>query len=89
MPFSFVIHNLEFGSHLTTANSISSDIVISFQESVKNYNKRKTIGPINIEVRKSEVVGFLGPNGSGKTTCIRLMLGLMRPSSGKILVNGG
>jgi ABC-2 type transport system ATP-binding protein len=65
-----------------------ADSVISFQEAVKNYSGRKTIGPVNLEVRKGEVLGFLGPNGSGKTTCIRMILGLIRASTGKVAVNG-
>jgi ABC-2 type transport system ATP-binding protein len=67
--------------------TVSSN-VISFQDAVKNYGTRKTIGPVNFDVRKGEVLGFLGPNGSGKTTCIRMMLGLIRPSSGIVRVNG-
>jgi ABC-2 type transport system ATP-binding protein len=66
----------------------SSPNVITFQDAVKSYGIRKTIGPVNLDVRKGEVLGFLGPNGSGKTTCIRMMLGLIRPTSGKVLVNG-
>jgi ABC-2 type transport system ATP-binding protein len=54
---------------------------------VKNYGNKK-IGPVNFEVKKGQVVGFLGPNGSGKTTCIRLILGLIRASSGQVRVNG-
>ena len=43
---------------------------------------------MDLEVEKGQVVGFLGPNGSGKTTCIRLILGLIRASSGTVRVNG-
>jgi len=43
---------------------------------------------VDLEVAKGQVVGFLGPNGSGKTTCIRLILGLIRASSGTVRVNG-
>jgi ABC-2 type transport system ATP-binding protein len=43
---------------------------------------------VDLEVQKGQVVGFLGPNGSGKTTCIRLILGLIRASSGTVRVNG-
>jgi ABC-2 type transport system ATP-binding protein len=66
----------------------SSASVISFQDAVKDYGTRRTIGPVNFEVSKGEVLGFLGPNGSGKTTCIRMLLGLIRPSRGRVLVNG-
>jgi ABC-2 type transport system ATP-binding protein len=54
---------------------------------VKQYGSKR-IGPIDISVNKGEIFGFLGPNGSGKTTCIRLLLGLTRPSSGKVSLNG-
>jgi ABC-2 type transport system ATP-binding protein len=54
---------------------------------VKDYGSKK-IGPVDLSIGKGEIVGFLGPNGSGKTTCIRLMLGLIRPSSGNVRVNG-
>jgi ABC-2 type transport system ATP-binding protein len=73
---------------LSSALSSSDSNVISFQDALKNYGRAKTIGPVNLDVKKGEVLGFLGPNGSGKTTCIRMMLGLIRPSNGKVLVNG-
>jgi ABC-2 type transport system ATP-binding protein len=61
--------------------------VISFHRTVKNYGG-KIIGPVELDVKKGQIVGFLGPNGSGKTTCIRLILGLIRASSGTVRVNG-
>ncbi len=61
--------------------------VIEFHNTIKNYGS-KTIGPVDLEIQKGQVVGFLGPNGSGKTTCIRLILGLIRASSGTVRVNG-
>ena len=61
--------------------------VIEFRNTIKNYGN-KTIGPVDLEIQKGQVVGFLGPNGSGKTTCIRLILGLIRASSGTVRVNG-
>ena len=61
--------------------------VIAFRNTIKNYGS-KTIGPVDLEIQKGQVVGFLGPNGSGKTTCIRLILGLIRASSGTVRVNG-
>ncbi|TMI60838.1 ABC transporter ATP-binding protein, partial [Candidatus Bathyarchaeota archaeon] len=65
----------------------TSPSVIEFRDTIKNYGS-KTIGPVDLEVQKGQVVGFLGPNGSGKTTCIRLILGLIRASSGTVRVNG-
>ena len=61
--------------------------VLQFQNTVKDYGSKK-IGPVDLSIGEGEIVGFLGPNGSGKTTCIRLMLGLIRPSSGNVRVNG-
>ena len=61
---------------------------IELNETIKDYGNNKRIGPVDLSIKKGEVVGFLGPNGSGKTTCIRLMLGLIRPTSGIVKVNG-
>jgi ABC-2 type transport system ATP-binding protein len=72
---------------LGTLSSKADSNIIQFQKTVKDYGSKK-IGPVNFEIKKGEVVGFLGPNGSGKTTCIRLILGLIRPSSGTVRVNG-
>jgi ABC-2 type transport system ATP-binding protein len=62
--------------------------VIEFLEATKEYSSVKRIGPVSFSVAKGEVVGFLGPNGSGKTTCIRLLFGLMTPSSGAVRLRG-
>lgn len=59
--------------------------VIEFHEATKDYGS-KIIGPVSFSVEKGQVVGFLGPNGSGKTTCIRMLLGLMRPTSGSVRI---
>ena len=61
--------------------------VIEFAGAVKVYGKKK-IGPVEFSVDKGEIFGFLGPNGSGKTTCIRMLLGLARPSAGKVRLKG-
>ena len=58
----------------------------------KNLTKRfgnfTAVNDINFEVHAGEIFGFLGPNGSGKTTSIRMMLGLMKPSEGSVEVLG-
>jgi ABC-2 type transport system ATP-binding protein len=68
-------------------SEILAESVVEFHRAVKDYG-RKEIGPLDFEIKTGEIVGFLGPNGSGKTTSIRLILGLIRPSSGEVLVNG-
>jgi ABC-2 type transport system ATP-binding protein len=61
--------------------------VIEFSSATKDYGSKR-IGPVTFSLNQGEVVGFLGPNGSGKTTCIRLLLGLMRPTSGQVRIRG-
>lgn len=65
-----------------------ADTIIEFLNATKNYGSTKTIGPVTFSINQGEVMGFLGPNGSGKTTCIRLLLGLMRPTSGSVKIRG-
>ena len=54
---------------------------------VKIYNERTVVNNISIEVNKGEVVGLLGPNGAGKTTTFYMVVGLIRPNSGKIFID--
>ena len=54
----------------------------------KSYDKRAVLSDISLSVGKGEVVGLLGPNGAGKTTCFYSIMGLVRPDSGRILLDG-
>jgi ABC-2 type transport system ATP-binding protein len=54
----------------------------------KDYHKVKAVQGVSINVRKGEIYGFLGLNGSGKTTTIRMMLGMIRPSRGSVKLFG-
>ncbi len=54
----------------------------------KFYGRHRGIVDLNLDVRQGEVFGFLGPNGAGKTTTIRLLLDLIRPTSGRAFVFG-
>lgn len=65
-----------------------SDIVIRTNGLTRDFKTVRAIDDLNIEVRAGAVFGFLGPNGSGKTTTIRMLLGLLEPTSGKAEVFG-
>ena len=54
----------------------------------KSYDKRAVLTDISLTVAKGEVLGLLGPNGAGKTTCFYSIMGLVRPDSGRILMDG-
>ena len=54
----------------------------------KNYKSKSAVNNISFKINENEIVGLLGPNGCGKTTTIGMILGLLKPSSGKVLVNG-
>tara|TARA_B100001057_G_scaffold13818_2_gene13150 strand:+ start:1318 stop:2055 length:738 start_codon:yes stop_codon:yes gene_type:complete len=53
----------------------------------KLYNNKEAVKNISFKLRKNEIVGILGPNGCGKTTTIGMILGLLKPTSGKVLIN--
>ena len=55
----------------------------------KTYGRTRALVDLDLEVQPGEVFGYLGPNGSGKTTTIRLLLGLARPTAGHAEVLGG
>ena len=54
----------------------------------KSYKSKQAVSSINFKINENEIVGLLGPNGSGKTTTIGMILGLLKPTSGKVLING-
>ena len=54
----------------------------------KKYKSKKAVSNINFKINENEIIGLLGPNGCGKTTTIGMILGLLKPSSGQVLING-
>ena len=54
----------------------------------KNYGLKEAVRGISFNIKENEILGLLGPNGSGKTTTIGMMLGLLKPSNGEILIDG-
>jgi lipopolysaccharide export system ATP-binding protein len=64
--------------------------MLKFQatELCKSYRGRKVVNDVSLEVQQGEVVGLLGPNGAGKTTTFYILVGLARPDSGQVLLDG-
>ena len=54
----------------------------------KNYGSKEAVKDISFTIKKDEILGLLGPNGSGKTTTIGMLLGLLKPTNGEILIDG-
>ena len=54
----------------------------------KTYKSKEAVNNINFKINENEIIGLLGPNGCGKTTTIGMILGLLKPTNGKVLING-
>ena len=65
-----------------------SDIMLEIQNLNKSYRRRKIIDNLNMTVYKGDIYGFLGANGEGKTTTIRMITSLIKADSGDIIING-
>jgi ABC-2 type transport system ATP-binding protein len=63
-------------------SSGNSGYAIDVKDLNKYFGDKHVVNNVSMRVRKGEIFGFLGPNGSGKTTTIRLMCGLLKPDSG-------
>src|SRR6056297_1241429 len=66
----------------------SKKISLYSDKLVKKYRKRTVVNEVSINVEQGEIVGLLGPNGAGKTTTFYMFVGIIRPNSGKIYLNG-
>ena len=62
--------------------------LVEFKNLSKNYGTKQALVDVNIKFEKGKIYGLLGPNGSGKTTMIKIINDLLQPSGGEILVNG-
>ena len=60
--------------------------VLELKNVSKSFGKRKIIDNLNLEVEEGEIYGFLGPNGSGKTTTIKMILRLINSDSGDMIL---
>jgi ABC-2 type transport system ATP-binding protein len=68
---------------MTSTSTIASDIAIDVQGLSKSFNGREVVHDLSMQVKRGSIYGFLGPNGSGKTTTIRMLCGLLTPDSGE------
>ncbi len=66
----------------------NNDFAISAEKLTRNFGDLTAVSELDLHVEKQTIYGFLGPNGSGKTTAIRLLTGLLKPTSGQVNVLG-
>jgi len=66
----------------------TNNTVIQLNALSKSFKSLTAVNCLNLEIRANEILGLLGPNGAGKTTTIRMLTGLLKPSSGAVLING-
>ena len=64
------------------------DIAVRTRGLTKKYGDFTALAPLDLDIKKGEVMGYLGPNGAGKTTTIRLLLGLIKPTAGSAEIFG-
>ena len=62
--------------------------LVSVKNLTKNFSNFEAVKEISFSINESEILGLLGPNGCGKTTTIGMMLGLLKPTSGEVIING-
>ncbi len=73
---------------VSAAQAPEGDVVLRLQNLSKLYGKRLAVDNLSLAVPRGEIFGFLGPNGAGKTTTIRMLFGLIAPTSGRVEVLG-
>lgn len=78
----------EIRNDFLATESKQDDMLIRVQGLSKSYGAKRALDQINLNIGRGKIVGLLGPNGSGKTTFIKLLNGLLRPNEGILLVNG-
>jgi ABC-2 type transport system ATP-binding protein len=62
--------------------------IIELRNLTKLYKGLRAVDKVNLSIKEGIIFGFLGPNGAGKTTTIKMMAGILKPTSGEIIING-
>ena len=70
-------------------NSRGREVAVRLDGVTKQFGKHVAVGGLDLEVPRGSVFGLLGPNGSGKTTTIRMIMGILIPDSGRVELLGG
>jgi len=63
-------------------------LAIEVEDITKRFGDLTAVDQLSLKIKRGEIFGFLDPNGAGKTTSIRMMTGLLKPTSGKVLIEG-
>jgi len=66
---------------------VATTEILRAENLVKRFGEREVVQNVSLTVRAGEVVGLLGPNGAGKTTILRMLAGILGPSSGSVFLN--
>jgi ABC-2 type transport system ATP-binding protein len=82
------IPNGRFKNKLNSLTKIEMKTMIQTQSLCKHYKEVSAVNNLDLEIKEGEIYGFLGLNGAGKTTSIRMLLGLIKASSGKAWLDG-
>src|ERR1041385_7871249 len=81
-------HSLPLTSLFTIHRVTSRPMILRTENLIKAYRRRRMVDHVSVRVEQGEIVGLLGPNGAGKTTTFYMMVGLIRPDSGRVLLGG-
>ena len=86
------MNNLEASLPNNNETNLKSDIIqknvdtITVGSVCKSYKGRQVVNNVSLDIKKGEIVGLLGPNGAGKTTTFYMVVGLVKPDSGKVFI---
>jgi ABC-2 type transport system ATP-binding protein len=74
---------MENGQHVSGAATLNGECAIAVEGLTKSFDGKEVVHDLSLRVRRGQIYGFLGPNGSGKTTTLRMICGLLTPDGGR------